>query len=255
MISCSLEEQTEISQEVGELLAKGAKIEVCLTSQSYVSKIFLVEKKRGGLRPVINLKDLNNFVKMEHFKVEGLHLLPDIIQSVYWMVKLDLKDAYLQVPIHQSLLQFQWQGNLPVCMSPLRINISTQGVYKDNETSSGLLRQMGIRLVIYLDDLLIMHHSKAELLQFLSLICQLFKALDLMVNLEKSQMVPKQEMEFLGFQINSASFQLVFQSRKCRKSSRISATSFGLCEGPSKVCQLQRGLFGKPLCITKPCRE
>jgi len=122
-------------------------------------------------------------------------------------------------------------------MSPLRINISTQGVYKDNETSSGLLRQMGIRLVIYLDDLLIMHHSKAELLQFLSLICQLFKALDLMVNLEKSQMVPKQEMEFLGFQINSASFQLVFQSRKCRKSSRIPATSFGLCERPSKVCQ------------------
>jgi len=39
-------------------------------------KSFLVEKKRGGLRPVINLKGLNNFVKMEHFKVEGLHPIP-----------------------------------------------------------------------------------------------------------------------------------------------------------------------------------
>jgi len=31
-----------------------------------------------------------------------------------------------------------------------------------------------------------------------------------MVNLEKSQMVSKQEMEFLGFQINSTSLQLAF---------------------------------------------
>ena len=69
-----------------------------------------VEKKEGEQRPVINLKGLNNFVKMEHFKMEGLHLLLDIIQLADWMVKLDLN---LQVPIHQehqSLLQFQWQG-------------------------------------------------------------------------------------------------------------------------------------------------
>jgi len=50
--------------------------------------------------------------------------------------------------------------NLTVCMPLLRVNISTQGVYKP---VVGLLRQMGIQLVIYLDDILIMHHSKEEL--------------------------------------------------------------------------------------------
>jgi len=42
-----------------------------------------------------------------------------------------------------------------------------------------LLRQLGICLIIYLDNLLIMHHSKEELLQFFPLIRQLFKALGL----------------------------------------------------------------------------
>jgi len=38
-----------------------------------------------------------------------------------------------------------------------------------------------------------------------------------MVNLEKSQMVPKQETEFLGFQINPESLQLVFPVEKMQK--------------------------------------
>ena len=45
--------------------------------------------------------------------MEGLHLLPDLIQAGDWMVKLDLKDAYLQVhihPDHQKYLVFQWDS-------------------------------------------------------------------------------------------------------------------------------------------------
>ena len=66
-----------------------------------------------GQRPVINLKGLNQYVKVEHFKMEGLHLPPDLIQAGDWMVKLDLNFAYLQVPIHtdhQKYLVFQWDS-------------------------------------------------------------------------------------------------------------------------------------------------
>ena len=45
--------------------------------------------------------------------MEDLHLLPDLIQSGDWMIKLDLKDAYLQVPIHpdhQKFLVFEWSN-------------------------------------------------------------------------------------------------------------------------------------------------
>lgn len=76
-------------------------------------------KKDGGQRLVVNLNCLNPNVKMEHFEMEGLHLLPDLLQIEDWMVKLDSKDAFLQVQIHpghQHLLTFQWEGRA-ICSS------------------------------------------------------------------------------------------------------------------------------------------
>ena len=47
-------------------------------------------------------KGLNQFAKTEHFKMEGLHLLPHLLQPQDWMVKMDLEDAYLQISIHPT---------------------------------------------------------------------------------------------------------------------------------------------------------
>ena len=51
----------------------------------------------------------------EHFKMEGIHLLKDMLQEGDWMVKLDLKDAYFAVLIHQDHcrylhVQTHWKG-------------------------------------------------------------------------------------------------------------------------------------------------
>jgi len=42
----------------------------------------------------------NRIVKPEYVKMEGLHILPHLIQLEDWMIKLDMMDAYLQIPIH-----------------------------------------------------------------------------------------------------------------------------------------------------------
>jgi len=96
-IQCSPESK---SLEVLELMSKGAIVETRYFSKNCLSQIFLVEKKNGGQRSVINLKSLYQFVKTEHFKMEGLHLFPDLLQSQDWMVKMNMKDVYRQVPIH-----------------------------------------------------------------------------------------------------------------------------------------------------------
>ena len=72
-----------------------------------------VPKKDGGTRPVINLKMLNTFVETPHFKMEGIHLLKDVLKEGDWMAKTDLKDAYFMIlidPAHQQLLRFEWAG-------------------------------------------------------------------------------------------------------------------------------------------------
>jgi len=44
-INCSVEESKMISTEIGELLSKGAVVETTPSQGSFVSQIFLVEKK------------------------------------------------------------------------------------------------------------------------------------------------------------------------------------------------------------------
>ena len=81
----------------------------------FLSSLFLISKKGGGNRPVINLKDLNWFIPYKHFKMEGLHCLKYVLEKGDYMCKVDLKDAYFSVPLHKdsrTLVRFLWSGNL-----------------------------------------------------------------------------------------------------------------------------------------------
>ena len=220
-IQTTTENATLITVEVAELLSKGAIVETQLSPNSYVSQIFLVEKKGGGQRPVINLKGLNQFVVQEHFKMEGLHLLPDLLQPGDWMVKLDLKDAYLQIPIHpshQHLLTFLWEGKgyRFTCL-PFSLSSAPRVFTKLMKPVVGFLRQVGCRLIIYLDDLLVVHQDKLQLQQIIPLICKFFECLGLLVNHKKSILDPFQQMEFLGFEIHSQPMTLSIPQEKMRK--------------------------------------
>ena len=108
--------------EVDSLLEKGAISET--DDKGFLSTIFVIPKKSGGHRPIINLKPLNKFVHAPHFKMENLDTVRFTIRQDDWCAKIDLKDAYLTVPIwkgHRKFLQFLWKGRTFVnCSSAKR---------------------------------------------------------------------------------------------------------------------------------------
>ena len=97
------DQQVLIEQEVQKLKDKGAVAQLRRVPQdSFVSTLFLVPKKDGGQRPVINLKCLNSFVLSPHLKMEGIQTFKSLVKRGDWLVKVDLKDAYFSVPIHRD---------------------------------------------------------------------------------------------------------------------------------------------------------
>lgn len=63
-------DQSLVREDVEKLIAKQAVTEVEVIPSQFVSRLFLVPKKDGSKRPVINLKLLNGYIRKQKFKME-----------------------------------------------------------------------------------------------------------------------------------------------------------------------------------------
>ena len=148
-------------------------------------------------------------------------MLRDLLRKRDFMVKIGLKDAYFTVPIwknHQKYLRFVWKETIYefACL-PFGISSAPRAFTKLMKPVVGLLRQLGIRLIIYLDDILIMAPSCALALQHASTTPNLLEGLGFVVNYQKSVLVPATTMEFLGFVVDSLTLSLALPRDKVRK--------------------------------------
>ena len=123
------------------------------------------------------------------------------------MCKLDLKDAYLSIPItqsHRKYLKFAWQGTVyQYNVLPFGLATALRAFTKLMKPVLAHLRSKGVRLITYLDNLLIIGKDKREAKEACQNAKSLMESLGFVTNLEKSQAIATQKMEFLGFIIDS----------------------------------------------------
>ena len=196
------ERSEALAEEIYKLQQKGVVSVVKGEPGQFFSPIFLVPKSDGSWRPVINLRELNTHLAHHHFKMEGIRTVKDVIQSRDWLVKLDLKDAYLSVrvdPEYRRWLRFQWQ-NRTYQFDTLPFGLSSAPFVftKLLKPAVAILRQAGIRLVLYLDDMLIMARS----------------AHDARTHLATA--MASQSLEFLGFLLDSRMMTISLPNSKIR---------------------------------------
>ena len=205
-------EEALMQQEIGSMLEKHAIEETTPSGHGFLSTIFLVPKKDGGQRPVINLKCLNKFVYTEHFKMEGIHILRDLLRTGDWMTKVDLKDAYFMVPIHEedrAFLKFSFKERTYQfkCL-PFGLACAPWVFTKILKPLAAQLRQPGMRLIVYIDDILILAESKELAREHVIGLIYLLENLGFVINQPKSILEPTQSIEFLGFSVNSVQQEL-----------------------------------------------
>ncbi|KAI8504115.1 hypothetical protein Bbelb_181830 [Branchiostoma belcheri] len=124
----------------------------------------LVPKKTGAWRPVVNLRPLNQYVDAPHFKMEGLQDLKSLLIESDYMASIDIRDTYFHIPVHESFRRLA----LPLEGSDL-------GVFR----------------------------TFAQCKENVDFVVSLLQSLGFLINWEKSQLVPVQEIVFPGDGDNS----------------------------------------------------
>lgn len=198
-----------LDQELSALLTKGAieEVDPLLQPRGYYSHYFLVPKKTGGFRPILDLRGLNRFLKVLPF-----HMLTvtDVLQSVHegeWFTTIDLRDAYFHVPIspqHRRFLRFAFQGrHWQFRVLPFGLSLSPRVFTRCVMAALAPLQSQGVKVLPYLDDWLICAPSRALVAQHTTRLLSHMAHLGLKVNLEKSCLTPSRATTFIGVSLDT----------------------------------------------------
>ena len=132
-------------------------------SLGFYNWLFWVAKPNHKWRPILNLSNLNKFLKVEKFKIEIPETIRPSLQTGERVTSIDFKDAYFHIPIQnqsRKYLRFHVQGKtyqfkaLPFGLStaPLEFTVVVKEV-------TLMALQKGIRIHQYLDDWLVRARS------------------------------------------------------------------------------------------------
>jgi hypothetical protein len=209
-----------VQTEIESLLLKGAIAQVSREELQVICPLFIVSKE-GKNRPVHNLKPLNRFLACPHFKLESLSKVFPLIQPGSFFVKIDLADAYLSVPIKESdyrFLGFSWKGKYYHWKSlPFGLNQAPWAFTKLLRPVAAFFRALGISLMIYLDDLLLLALKAQKLIIQTKFVIQVLEALGFIVNRNKSSLIPATSIIYLGFLLDSVAMQIKVPKEKMVK--------------------------------------
>ena len=88
--------------EINKLVGKGVIEYTKHEKGEFISSIFFRSKSDETRRLILNLKILNELLEYNHFKMETVHSVADLIQPHYYMTTIDLKDVYYSVKVSEE---------------------------------------------------------------------------------------------------------------------------------------------------------
>ncbi|XP_031752827.1 uncharacterized protein LOC101731022 isoform X2 [Xenopus tropicalis] len=195
------------------------------------SPIFLVPKPNGEYRTIIDLRYLNQFIFKKKFKMESIRSTLLALRKGDVMCTLDLKDAYLHIPIrkcHQKFLRVAIKGpagteHLQFTALPFGISSTPRVFTKVMVVVAAYLRTQGIAIIPYLDDCLLKAETDLVLQRNLFKTIEVFSVIGLVNKLGKIQSKSCKRDKIFGNGVEHTRRKNFPPSRKKVKNQRQSA--------------------------------
>ena len=199
----------QILQEYQEL---GAITQIPPDFPGYSFPVFGRQKASGKWRLISDLHCLNESVHCPTFKMEGLKQAQQTLTQGAWMFKMDVKHAYLHVPVapaHQRYLTFTFRGQrFKWAALPFGLSTAPRVFTKVMRVVVRLARAQGITVIAYLDDLIIIAQTKEQCWLHAMTVARLLYWLGFEVEWTKTSQAPAQTVEYLGVEINTANMTM-----------------------------------------------
>ena len=191
----------DVQAQVQRLLDLGAIYEVD-QQPCFLSRIFVVPKVPTGWRLILDVSALNEFIVVPSFKMSNHSSLRQSLSPPAWLTSLDLKDAYLHVPIRQNLHKFLalscWGKLFFFRALPFGLATAPWLFTILMDAALNFLRKEGLNILGYIDDLVLWNSCKSALKLQTSRAIQVLECLGLTINLEKSCPSPASSLAWLG---------------------------------------------------------
>ncbi len=247
-----------LRQEIGCLLEKGAveRVPPNELESGFYSRYFVVPKRDGGLRPILDLRPINRALCKRPFRMITLKQILAQIRPGDWFASVDLKDAYFHIqiaPHHRRFLRFAFEGTeYQYSVLPFGLALAPRTFSKCVDAALSPLRASGMRILNYRDDWLILAQSRDTLLSHIDSLLIHLESLGLCVNRRKSILAPSQSITYLGVCMDSLEMRarlsreraaaILSYLRHFREGSSVHLKKFqrllGLMASASAVCHL-----------------
>ena len=194
---------------------------------------------------MIDLSHLNQFVLQTPFKMETVVSMLLYVREGDFLASMDLKEAYFQIPGHQSsrkLLRFLSGGTVDQ-FKTLCFGLSTapQVFMRVFAAVSAWAHSHGIRLLRYLDDWLVLASLETEAKRNVHDLLLLCHSLGIVINREKSDLVPSQTANYLGMTIDTGAARIFPSLAWVEKFLSVAETFCAMSAPPAQLWQVVLG--------------
>ena len=211
--------KNKIDEEINNFLSRGIIEHSKIENNQVISNIFCRNKPSGEIRIIGNFHDLNAQIIYKKFKQTTVSAVLDMVTPGCFMTSIDLKDAYYCLAIYhgfRKFVKFKWQNQLFqfTCMGN-GIGSAPRIFTKVMKIPISYLREEGINVAAYIDDLILFHDNAEQLIQDTETTLKLLQQLGYVINWDKSSLKPSQCIEHLGLKLNSISMTAKLTEKKC----------------------------------------